>query len=160
MSEGLGLMGGGVSEAFEEAFNLLCGDKIGYGMSREVFECALLPGYVVKVETARERFQNIMEWETWRAVQSTSASRWFAECKWISPNGKILIQERTRPPSPAEFVEKVPVWFTDLKRTNWGMALTNKDNRQYLVCHDYGTSLMLQDGTTTRRMKKAAWYDA
>lgn len=147
-------------EAFEEAFNLLCGTKIGEGMSRTVFECALLPNCVVKVETAPQRFQNILEWETWQIVCGTQASRWFAECKWISPNGKILIQERTRPPAPTEFLEKVPIWFTDLKRTNWGMAATNKDAKQYLVCHDYGTSLMLQDGTSTKRMKKAEWYDA
>ena len=145
--------------AFEEAFNLLCGEKIGYGMSRTVFECKLLPGCVVKVETSPRMFQNVIEYETWEIVKYLPASKWFAECKWISPNGKILIQERTRPPAPQEFTEKVPIWFTDLKRTNWGMASTNKDDKQYLVCHDYGTSLMLQDGTTTKRMKKAEWFD-
>ncbi len=151
-----------MSAAFEEAFNLLCGEKIGYGMSREVFECALLPGYVVKVETDRQRFQNVIEWETWNTVVGTAASRWFAECKWISPNGKILIQERTRPPAPTEFLDRVPVWFTDLKRTNWGMARAGKDGtgRQFLVCHDYGTSLALQEGTSTKRMKRAEWYEA
>lgn len=148
-----------MSEAFEEAFNLLCGEKIGRGMSREVFECALLPGHVVKVETNAHRFQNIMEWETWQIVQRTAASRWFAACKWISPNGKVLIQERTRPPAPSEFVDRVPVWFTDLKRTNWGMAVTSRDSKQFLVCHDYGTSLMLQEGTITKRLKKAEWWD-
>ena len=144
---------------FEEAFGLLCGEKIGYGMSRTVFECKLLPGYVVKVETTPRIFQNIIEYETWMIVRCTEASRWFAECRWISPTGRILIQERTRPPAPQEFVEKVPIWFTDLKRTNWGMALTDRDNKQYLVCHDYGTSLMLQEGTRSKRMKKAHWLD-
>jgi hypothetical protein len=145
------------SEAFEEAFNLLCGDLIGRGMSRTVYECALLPDCVVKIETDPHRFQNVIEWETWRMVESAAASRWFAECKWISPNGKVLVQERTRPPAPLEFLEKVPVWFTDLKRTNWGMSKTNREDKQYLVCHDYGTSLMLQEGTSTKRLKKADW---
>lgn len=149
-----------MSKAFEESFNLLCGEKIGRGMSRDVFECTLLRDYVVKVETRAGFFQNIIEWETWKIVQNTPASRWFAECKWISPSGIILIQERTRPPAPAEFLDKIPVWFTDTKRTNWGMASTNRENKQVLVCHDYGTSLMLQDGTSTKRMKKADWYDA
>ena len=146
-------------EEFEEAFNLLCGEKIGYGMSRTVFECPLLPGYVVKVEKSPRMFQNVIEFETWEIVKFSAAARWFAECKWISPNGKILIQEKTRPPAPSEFLEKVPVWFTDLKRENWGMASTNKEGKQYLVCHDYGTSLMLQNGTTTKRMQKANWID-
>jgi hypothetical protein len=153
-----------MSQAFEEAFNLLCGEKLGAGISREVFACALLPGYVVKVETDRERFQNIIEWETWNIVQGTDASRWFAECKWISPNGKLLIQERTRPAGPLDYPERIPIWFTDTKRTNWGMARSKKkdgsDGREWLVCHDYGTSLMLQDGTTTKRTKKAEWYEA
>ena len=151
-----------MSEAFEEAFNLLCGEQIGYGMSRKVFACKLMPECVVKVEEESIGFQNIMEWQTWDFVRWTKASRWFAACKWISPNGKVLIQERTRPPSDAELVEKVPVWFTDLKRTNWGMAKAQNrdgsDGREWLVCHDYGTSLALQEGTVTKKLKKADWY--
>ena len=105
-----------MSEAFEEAFNLLCGDKLGYGVSRNVFECTLVPDCVVKVETDPRRFQNVMEWEIWQRVRDTPASRWFAAARWISPNGKILIMERTRPPAATEYLEKVPAWFTDLKR--------------------------------------------
>lgn len=152
-----------MSAAFEEAFNLLCGEKIGSGMSREVFECRLLPGFVVKVETDPYRFQNILEWETWNIVMETKAAHWFAECRWISPSGKVLVQERTRPASALELPEKVPVWFTDLKRQNWGMAKPRMKcatpGREWPVCHDYGTGLMLQEGTTTRRLKKADWYD-
>lgn len=33
-----------------EAFNLLCADQIGYGMSRQVFSSRLLPDCVVKIE--------------------------------------------------------------------------------------------------------------
>jgi hypothetical protein len=147
------------SDAFEDSFNLLCGAALGRGMSRDVFECALLPDCVVKVETGAQRFQNIMEWETWQIVRHTKAARWFAECRWISPNGRVLIQERTRPPAPNEYLDKVPVWFTDLKRTNWGMAKTNRDSKQFFVCHDYGTCLAIQEGTTTTRMKKAQWHE-
>jgi hypothetical protein len=151
-------------EVFKESFNLLCGAELGSGMSRTVFECAILPGYVVKVESdPHHHYQNIMEWRTWCFVQHTAASRWFAECRWISPNGKILIQERTYPARPSNFPRKVPAWFTDLKRANWGLAQSKKKGgkpgRDWLVCHDYGTSLALQEGTTTKRLKKADWYD-
>lgn len=155
---------GNWEEAFPEAFNLLCGDKLGAGMSRTVFACTLLPDCVVKVETNSHSFQNVMEWQTAQMVGGTAASRWFAKCLWISPNGKVLIQERTRPPGPSEFVDRVPVWFTDLKRTNWGMAKAQKKDgspgKEWLVCHDYGTSLALQEGTITKRLKKADWWDA
>lgn len=149
------------SDIHLEAFNLLCGEKIGGGMSRTVFECTLLPDCVVKVESDSHRFQNVMEWQTWQQVQWTPAARWFAECRWISPNGRVLIMERTRPPGPGDLPEKVPMWATDLKAANWGMAKTkNRDGsggREWLVCHDYGTSLALQEGTVTKRLKKADW---
>jgi hypothetical protein len=149
------------SDVFEDAFNLLCGERIGRGMARDVFISPLLPGCVIKVETRAHSWQNVIEWETWSIVKhNTPASRWFAECKWISPNGRVLVQERTRPPAPSEFVDRVPVWFTDLKRQNWGMAMADDNRTEYLVCHDYGTSLMLQDGTVTKRMRKADWWDA
>ena len=150
--------------AYEEAFNLLCGAKLGEGMSRTVFECELLPDCVVKVETDARRFQNVMEWEIWQRVKDTPAARWFAQCRWISPSGLVLIMERTRVPGQSEYLEKVPAWFTDLKRQNWGMARAEKKDgkpgREWLVCHDYGTSLVIEEGTITKRMRKADWWDA
>jgi hypothetical protein len=146
--------------ACKEALRLLCGEHLGGGMSREVYACALMPEYVVKVETDARRFQNVMEWEVWQRVKDTPASRWFAECRWISPSGVVLIMERTRVPGPKDYPSKVPVWFTDLKRQNWGMAKSNKSGKEFLVCHDYGTSLVIENGTTTKRVKKAEWWDA
>ena len=146
------------NEVFEDAFNLLCGERIGVGVSREVFVCTLIPGWVVKVETDQSVHQNILEWEVWKDVMDTSASRWFAECKWISPNGMILIQERTRPPGDAELLPRVPIWFTDIKRANWGMAKTN-GRKEYLVCHDYGVNNIMHYGVRSKRMKKAVWTD-
>ena len=147
------------NETFEDSYNLLCGNKIGQGISRIVFNCRLLPDYVVKVEENSDRFQNILEWTIWQDVVGTPASRWFAECKWISPNGRILIQEKTRPPASHEFLEKIPVWFTDNKKSNWGMAKANKDGKDFLVCHDYGVSLIVSLGTFTKRLRSAEWSE-
>lgn len=152
------------SDAFvyEEAFNLLCGDVIAYGMSRTVYACKLLPECVVKVEQPGRHFQNVTEWTTWQQVKDTPASRWFAGVRWISPSGAVLVMERTRPPAPVEFPERVPVFLTDLKRTNFGMVTATKGGkaaRDWLVCHDYGTTLIVQDGTATKRTKRAEWWD-
>lgn len=143
---------------FEEAFNLLCDQLIGRGMSRDVYSSKLLPDCVIKVETGAGSFQNVIEWETWQRVIGSPASRWFAECKWIGAAGQILIMERTRPPAPSEFPAKVPVFLTDLKRTNYGMAVS-KGDKEWLVCHDYGTHLLFEHGMT-KRLKKADWWDA
>lgn len=141
-----------------EAFDLLCDERIGRGMSREVFSSKLLPDCVIKIEQGAGQFQNVVEWETWQRVRDTPASRWFAACKWISPNGHILIMERTRPPAPSEFPDKVPVFLTDLKRTNYGMAKSDGE-REWFVCHDYGTHLMFEHGMS-KRLRKADWWDA
>ncbi len=152
-------MRGERSEAFHEAFNLLCGEKLGTGAFRDVYACAILPDCVVKVEIRAESFCNITEWTTWKAVENTPASRWFAGCRWISPGGCVLIQERTRPPAPHEFLAKIPSYFTDLKHRNWGMAKSFNGDKEWLVCHDYGNNMIIEKGTNTRSLKRAIWND-
>jgi hypothetical protein len=144
--------------SFEEAFNLLCDEKIGDGMSRTVFTSKLLPDCVIKVEKDGHFFQNIIEWETWQRVRHTVSSRWFAECKWISPNGAVLIMERTRPPAASQFPDRMPVFLTDFKRANYGMAKSSKVGKEWFVCHDYGTHLLFENGMS-KRLKKADWWD-
>lgn len=146
-----------------QAFDLLCDDRIGYGMSRQVFICKLLPDHVVKVEEGAGRFQNVIEWETWQRVKDTPTSRWFAACKWISPNGTLLVMERTRPAARKEFPDRLPSFLCDFKRTNYGMASTvgrhGQPGKEWFVCHDYGTHLMLENGMA-ERLRKVEWWDA
>lgn len=148
---------------WRQAFDLLCDQQIGYGMSRRVFSSKLLPDCVIKVEDGAERFQNIIEWETWQRIKNTEHSRWFARCRWISPNGVILIMERTRPAAPSEFPARMPAYLCDFKRTNYGMAPSQdrhgKPGKEWFVCHDYGTNLLFENGMT-KRMRKAEWWDA
>lgn len=133
------------------AFQLLCSEKIGSGMSRQVYTGELFPDCVTKVE-AEGRFQNVMEWETWRRVEHTAYAKWFAPCRWISDNGRVLVMEKTRPAIESEFPEKIPVFLTDTKRANFGVL------NGRLVCHDYGSHLLMENGMVGR-MKKAAWWD-
>lgn len=128
-------------------------------MSRTVFECFLLPGFVVKVEDETTSWhQNVVEYQTWQQVKHAKASRWFAECRWISPDGFILIQEKTRPPLESELPSYLPAWFTDFKRANFGVVRAReKGERDWFVCHDYGTSLVFQEGTSTSRKKTVNW---
>lgn len=136
--------------AFRDAFNLLCDDKIGYGASREVYSSRVLPDCVIKVETGIGKFQNILEWETWDRVSQTEFAKWFAPCEWISPNGVILIMKKTLPAH--KYPDKIPAFFTDTKRTNFGVYKGN------FVCHDYGMHLLMENGMT-KRMRKADWWD-
>ena len=147
-----------MSKLFEEAFNLLCGSRIGAGSAREVYECTLLPDCVVKVETLAESFQNIIEWETWKIVQNTPQSRWFARCDYISPCGLLLLMERTRPPALSEYPRQMPAYFADFKRRNYGMAKTRQKRVEVFVCHDYGLNLLVDHGLQVSK-KKVVWND-
>lgn len=147
---------------WRQAFDLLCNQQIGCGMSRQVFDSRLLPDCVVKVENVAGHFQNVMEWETWQRVKSTPHARWFAACRWISNNGEILIMERTVPAARSEFPDKMPAYLCDFKRTNFGMTFCpagrGGQRTGRLVCHDYGTNLLLEKGLT-KRMRKVQWWN-
>jgi hypothetical protein len=140
-----------LSEAAQsEAFHLLCDDKIGYGCSRSVYSSQVLRDCVVKVEEKAGRFQIVIEWETWQRVQGTPFEKWFAPCRWISPNGIVLVMTRTVPAT--SFPEKMPAFLWDFKRTNYGML------GDRFVCHDYGHTKLLEYGMT-KRMQEADWRD-
>lgn len=127
-------------------------DPIGSGMSRIVYRCNIRDDLVIKVEHEAGQFQNIIEWETWCAVSDTEFVRWFAPCEAISACGTILLQKRTKPAADRDYLEKMPSFLCDFKKTNYGIY----DRK--LVCHDYGTNLLIYKGMT-KRLHKANWYE-
>lgn len=138
----------------KEGFRILAtGDPIGSGIGRQVFACGLNAEWVIKVEEGSGSFQNAAEWFVWDRVKDVKhVARWFAPCHYISPCGGVLIQSRTQPLPKEQYPDKVPVFLSDLKYSNYGLL-----NGQF-VCHDYGTHLMLEHGMT-RRMKRADWWE-
>jgi hypothetical protein len=127
-----------------DAFNLLCGRIIGYGMTRQVFECNVDKKYVVKVEVGEPRthFQNIMEWMVWRRVSGTNMEKWFAPVHEMSPDGRVLLMHRTMLAGLSDMPKKMPAFFSDFKMANYGMY------KGHLVCHDYGSHLLMERGMT------------
>lgn len=143
-----------MSEAatFEDAFNLLCGELLGEGIHRKVFECKLRPELVVKVEQDERRyFANVFEERFWTEHEHYSkVAAWLAPCEFLSPDGRLLLQRRVDPlPSGYELPERVPSFVTDMKRSNFGLL----DGR--LVSVDYSMFLM----NPSTRLKKADWCD-
>lgn len=137
---------------FKEAFRLLCGRQIGIGQSRVVYDSPVLSGMVIKVEDGAQSFQNVLEYEAWRCVQGTEFEKWFAPVEYISPSGLVLVMRRTTCMSADQYPAKMPKFFTDFKRSNYGML-----NGQ-VVCHDYGTSLLFEYGMT-KAMKTVKWWE-
>lgn len=125
------------------------GNVLGSGVAREVYECAHDPQFVVKMENVAQSFQNVAEWYVWFDIKDTKWKKWFAPCQRISPCGTVLIQEKTEPIDVLP--KKVPSFFTDLKRDNWGLL----DGQP--VCHDYGTMKLIN--IIVPKMIKATWRD-
>jgi hypothetical protein len=134
-----------------DAFNLLCGDLIGSGIHRMVFECRLRPELVVKVETDVDFrwFANVHEMRFWNDHEYYEPVKsWLAPCEFLSPDGRILLQHRVDPlPTDYHMPEKVPSFLTDLKRANYGLY------QGRFVCVDYSGTI----SNPSVRLKKAQW---
>ena len=128
---------------------------IGKGAQRSVFGMHYDDGKVVKVST--QITQNAIEFDIWASMQNYKrAAKWLAKCYSLSPNGKVLIQERLQPfsdVSDPRLPKKIPRCFTDLKVENWGV-----DRKGNVKCFDYGMTLLLQEKPW--KLKKAKWWKA
>lgn len=137
--------------AFEGAFNLLCGDLLGEGIHRKVFECRIDPTLVVKVETDEHHrsFANVMEHKNWSENELYKpVSSWLAPVVAISPCGLVMLQKRVEPLRESELPEKLPAFLTDTKRANFGLY----EGR--VVACDYSFLIT----TISARLKKAEWF--
>lgn len=138
------------AETFQDAFDLLCGERLGTGMHRTVYACKLLPDLVVKVENADYRyFANVMEMKFWNDHEHYGkVAKWLAPCTHLSPDGRVLLQKRADP-LPKDYVmpDSMPVFLTDFKRENYGLL----DGR--LVCLDYAMTIP----NPNIRLKRVNW---
>lgn len=126
---------------------LFLGQRLGGGLSREVFEFAYDPRYVVKIET--QYFQNVTEMQVWGAVKDTEWAKWFAPVKSISGFGSVLIMRRTSEPTPRQkvnFPDKLPDFLADSRVENWGIL-----NGRW-VMHDYGFMRFITNGLKRAKM--------
>ena len=134
----------------KELFYLIAPNFIGESSSRKVYSF-VDSKYVIKFETEDRHFQNVNEWNVWEHVEQTEYARWFAPCKYISPCGKVLIQEFADPIlHSSELPKAVPSFFTDLKVLNFGLI------GKQLVCVDYGYTRLLEEGLT-KKMRAVDW---
>lgn len=140
----------------KEALDLFISSNLGQGQYRNVYniefpihgkEC------VLKIENGIGN-QNCMEWYMWNEVKhSKELKKWFSPCYFMSRNGRALIQVKTSPLQEKDIrkFDKIPSYFTDLKKSNYGMI------GNQLVSHDYGT-ILLTDIMQKAKMIKPDWW--
>jgi hypothetical protein len=114
----------------------LVGEKIGSGCYRTVYEYNLDKKYVIKIEPLNTNC-NVTEYMLWNEIRGLTGNLawvkdWFAPVKWISPNGRVLVMQRTKVDYKKEKPKKIPKFMWDVKEDNFGW-IGNK-----FVCHDYG----------------------
>ena len=140
-----------MKEAYQDAFNLLCGQKLGEGIHRAVFACRLRSDLVVKVEADSNwrYFANVHEMKFWSEHQHyDKVAKWLAPCEYLSPDGRILLQSQVEPlRSSDKLPDKLPSFLTDVKRDNFGML------NGRIVCFDYAMTIP----NPSLRQKKVKW---
>lgn len=105
---------------YRDAFNLMCGVLIGEGQYRKVYECALNPDYVVKVDDGGRH--NLWEWGNWHSFNDDEAVKpWLCPCHMISAEGRILVMSKASPIRQSEIPTELPAFASDLKYGNLGM---------------------------------------
>lgn len=145
-----------LSVGMQKQFNHTFVDElIGSGLSRKVWSSKALPDCVIKIEDVAQSFQNIKEWELWNDMKECKeVSKWLAPCRWISPDGSILIMDRTTVPPKKRYPDRLPKFLTDTKFQNYGLL------KGRFVCHDYGSHVANTYGTASTAMRAAHWWDA
>ena len=120
-----------------EAFNMLCGKQIGIGAHRTVFENAFDSNLVVKIANSQNGIRaNYAEYELWQEIQSTKYNRYFVRMREMSGYGSILIADYVPDLPVGKY--KIPSFFTDLKRENFGLVGTQ------VVCRDYALNRIVE----------------
>lgn len=131
----------------------IIGEDIGRGTYRAVYEYNLDDRYVVKIEPENTSC-NLIEYMIWDEVkglmgESEWVKKWFAPVKWISPNGRILIMQKTHKRDNKVKPEKIPKFLWDVCERNFGWIGNN------YVCHDYGQLYNMI--AYPKAMKKIEW---
>jgi len=130
--------------------------EIGRGAFRTVYQHALDPSLVIKIEEIAGDFSNVEEWTTWEVVQSNKKwKKWFAPCVYLSGGSNVLIQKKTAPIRlKSQLPKRMPSFFTDFKVTNYGIF------NDHIVCHDYGLAWKLRDvGFNNAKLEPVEWWD-
>jgi hypothetical protein len=140
-------------------FDMFCGDLIGNGTSRRVYQYTMDSTLVVKIEfkeaEKRIMFCNVVEWDVYSEMMDCKAiAKFMAPVIALSPCGRILLQKKTTPlQKNTKLPQILPAIFGDTKVENWGL-LNGK-----VVCHDYANHRAFRlNYKRPDQMIKANWW--
>lgn len=136
----------------------LCGELIGQGAYRDVYEFKKFPDCVIKIERDMSlgAFANASEWRNYvNNCEWDFMKEWLAECSVISQNGQVLVQEKLSREGKKrkDYPTHIPAVFTDLKLANFGW-----DKKGNFKCCDYSFMPIFIVKEGKNLMKRAKWW--
>lgn len=135
----------------QELEDFILGERIGFGIHRDVYVFKPDPTKVIKVANDSGRAANLIEERLWwDAICQTPLEKWFAPVHSVSEAGKYLLQERAEHLPQDQYPKQIPHFFTDTKYQNFGYI-----KGKGLVCLDYGSFNVFR--SISARMIKAEW---
>lgn len=132
-----------------------CGELLGYGLYRDVYELKLDKRFVVKIERdmSQGMFANATEFRNYvNTKEWTFFSDYLAPCNWISETGQIMIQAKIEFRAKKEYPKMIPAMFTDTKIENFGWI------GDKFVCCDYSFIPFYIIAPGKKKMKKVKWW--
>jgi hypothetical protein len=130
-----------------ELMEVYLGNLIGEGASRWVFDYN--DDLVLKVEKG-DWMANVIEYDTWVAVQGSKWEKWFAPIVDISDNGRLLWQKKCK--KVYEQPKKLPSFFADVKLSNLG------EYNGQIVAVDYSINKLIEAGMKSAKLLKPKDY--
>lgn len=134
----------------------VCGELIGRGLYRDVYVLKQNPKYVVKIERdpTTATFANVTEWRNYINNKGWDfLAEWLAPCEMINETGQVMIQRRVEHRKRKDYPTHVPIFFTDLKLTNFGWI------GEQFVCCDYSFLILAAVAKGKNKMKYAKWWN-
>ena len=130
-----------------EIMQVYLGNLIAEGASRWVFDYD--KDTVLKIEKG-DWMANVIEYDTWIAVQGTKWEKWFCPVVDISENGRMLWMKKAT--KLYEQPKHLPSFFADVKLSNLG------EYNGHIVAVDYSINTLLVQGMKNGKLIKTKEY--
>ncbi len=111
----------------------VCGEYIGNGRFRDVYDLKMDNRYVVKIEKFPEQgyFCNVTEYRNFIESKNTPVRKWLCPVLFISRNGRISVMRKAKFKTKDQYPKKLPSFLADIHAGNFAFI-----GRQF-VCTDY-----------------------
>lgn len=138
----------------KELERMMCGERLGGGIHRTGYVYALDASKVIKVAIGNAgRASNLLEYAIFANLSATEYARWLAPVFEVSDGGRYLLMARAEFPTHDRYPERLPVFLSDCKYSNYGLF------EKRWVCIDYAGLLLGNILPLGKRTRRVEWWE-